>query len=101
MIYAGVARDLVDPGLECDLLVCGAQAMESSDKDLLHDVLREAPVVDHPTHVGGDSIAVTAEESLERLVAAFSSGCDEPLVRRDGHTCRHRQWLQAANPSIR
>ena len=79
-VDARVLGDLVDPGLEDDRRVGGAQAAQRGDEDLLRDVLRAAVVVDHAEHVGRDPALVALVELLEGAIVTRAHGGDEVLV---------------------
>ena len=84
VVYAGVLRDLVDPGAEGDLLLGAAQGPQRRHEGLLDDVLRAAVVGDHAPHVAHDPVPVAQEQGLEGGITAVSCRGHELLVARLG-----------------
>ena len=75
-VDAGVARDLVDPRLEGDRPLGVAHAAQRGEEDLLRHVLRARVVLDHPSHVRGDTRVVALIEHLEGAIIATTNGGD-------------------------
>jgi len=92
VIEAGVLRDLVDPGLERDLAVVGAQIAQGRHERVLDDVLRPRVVRHDPAHISGDPIPVSPEERFERSVAALLRSDYELVIRGLGRRSDH-QWF--------
>jgi hypothetical protein len=105
LVDAGVARDLIDPGLEGDRALGLPHPTQRGDEHLLGDVLRPRVVADHAVHVGADPAPVPVVEVLERAVVTHSDGGHEILVTtfeagprrrrkratRPGHPCSSRE----------